>query len=58
MHTKEVVQQVVALQEHASKSAIFLWFTHKNFETQEVKNLYRTSYKNYHKPQEGTKSCL
>ena len=41
MHTQEVVQEVVAPQEHASKSAIFLWFIRKNFETQEVKNLYR-----------------
>ena len=37
MHTQEVVQEVVARpQEHASKSAIFLWLICKNFETQEV----------------------
>ena len=41
MHTQELVQEVVAPQEHASKSAMFLWFICKNFETQEVKNLYR-----------------
>ena len=41
MHTQEVVQEVVVPQEHTSKSAIFLSFICKNFETQEVKNLYR-----------------
>ena len=45
MHVQEVAQEVAALQEHAShrkkqKCRIFVVLTHKNIETQEVKNVH------------------
>ena len=41
-----------------SENAIFLWFSHKNFETQVVNDFTVRSYRNYRKPQQGTRSSL
>ena len=58
MHVQKVAYEVAPPQEHAShcknrKCCIFadpLWFTHKNFETKEVKNIHRKKLENYRKP--------
>ena len=55
---QKVALEVAALQEHAShrkkrKYCIFanpLWFTCKNFETKEVKNIQCKKLQNYRKP--------
>ena len=41
-----------------TENAIFWWFSNKNFETQVVNDFTVRSYRNYRKPQQGTRNVF